>query len=50
MNEGHILEVISLPQGTSVGFGIGTDFTAVTSDQIFEIFTNDNPETIKKRV
>lgn len=46
MNEGHILEVISLPQGTSVGFGIGTDFTAITSDQIFEIFTNDNPETI----
>ncbi|MDA9816139.1 hypothetical protein N9C75_03685 [Alphaproteobacteria bacterium] len=46
MNEGHVLEVISLPKGTSVGFGIGGEFAAITSDQIFEVFTNDNPETI----
>ena len=46
MNEGHVLEVISLPEGVSVGFGLGDNFVGIPAEQIFEVFTNNNPGSI----
>ena len=45
MNEGHVLEDI-LPEGVSVGFGLGDNFVGIPAEQIFEVFTNNNPESI----
>ena len=46
LNDGHILEIVSLPENTKVGFGIGDNFTEISEEKIFQIYTNENPDII----